>query len=216
MGQKGQNSLVPDVVVRRLPVYYRFLTNLREVGINRVSSKDLGEKVGVASSQVRQDFSKFGSFGLQGYGYDVEQLRGVMVDILGLDKPRHMIIIGAGHLGQALANHAAFERDGYSVVGMFDVNPQLTGNMIRDIEVMDIANLPQFAAENKVDIAIITVPRAYAREIVDQVVQLGIRGVWNFTSVKLDAVPGVNVENIHLSDSLMTLGYYINEPGSEA
>ena len=211
----GQYKNVPETVVRRLPVYYRFLTNLREVGINRVSSKDLGDIIGITSSQVRQDFSNFGSFGLQGYGYDVEQLRSEISNILGLGRFRKMIIIGAGHLGQALANYFSSERDGYSIVGVFDVNARRAGTRIHDFEIMDLRTLPQYAAENQVDIAVITVPRAYARETVDVVADLGIRGIWNFTSVKLESMPGVCIEDIHLSDSLMTLGFKMKEQSEE-
>lgn len=207
-----QDKRIPDIVIKRLPVYYRFLTSLRQAGISRVSSRDLGDTMGITSSQVRQDFSKFGSFGLQGYGYDVDQLRNEIGKILGLGKKRNMIIIGAGHLGQALARHSAFERDGYVTVGIFDVDRQILGEKIRDIEVMHMDTLTkQFVHDKAVDIAIITVPYVYARETADLVTELGIRGIWNFTSVKLDAPPGICVEDIHLSDSLMTLGYYMGE-----
>jgi redox-sensing transcriptional repressor len=181
------------------------------MGISRVSSTDLGKKMGITSSQVRQDFFNFGSFGLQGYGYDVDQLRQEIGSILGLDTMRTMIIIGAGHLGQALARHTAFEKDGYSVVGVFDISPHLIGEKIRDIEIMHVNKIAEFVSQNKVDIAVITVPRTYAKEVADLVTGLGIKGIWNFTSVKLTVPDDVAVENIHLSDSLMTLGYYMKE-----
>lgn len=206
-----QGKKIPDIVIKRLPVYYRFLTNLHQMGISRVSSTDLGKKMGITSSQVRQDFFNFGSFGLQGYGYDVDQLRAEIGSILGLDTLRKMIIIGAGHLGQALARHSAFEKDGYSVVGVFDINPHLIGEKIRDVEIMHVNKIAEFVASNKVDIAIITVPRTYAKEVADMVTGFGIMGIWNFTSVKLTLPDNVAVENIHLSDSLMTLGYYMKE-----
>ncbi|NLM84608.1 MAG: redox-sensing transcriptional repressor Rex [Clostridiales bacterium] len=205
----GQQKKIPDIVIKRLPIYYRFLTNLHQMGISRVSSSDLGKKMGITSSQVRQDFFNFGSFGLQGYGYDVEQLRQEIGNILGLNKQRTMIIIGAGHLGQALARHSAFEKEGYSVIGVFDINPHLVGTKIRDIEIMHVNRISQFCKENKVDIAVITVPRTYAKDVADLVISLGIKGIWNFTSVKLSVPDNVAVENIHLSDSLMTLGYYV-------
>ena len=206
-----QEKRIPDIVIKRLPVYYRFLTNLHQMGISRVSSTDLGKKMGITSSQVRQDFFNFGSFGLQGYGYDVDQLRAEIGGILGLDMVRTMIIIGAGHLGQALARHSAFEKDGYSVIGVFDINPHLIGEKIRDVEIMHVNKIAEFAAKNHVDIAVITVPRTYAKEVTDIITGLGIRGIWNFTSVKLAVPDDVAVENIHLSDSLMTLGYYMKE-----
>jgi redox-sensing transcriptional repressor len=206
-----QGKKIPDIVIKRLPIYYRFLTNLHQMGISRVSSTDLGKKMGITSSQVRQDFFNFGSFGLQGYGYDVDQLRQEIGSILGLDTMRTMIIIGAGHLGQALARHTAFEKDGYSVVGVFDISPHLIGEKIRDIEIMHVNKIAEFVSQNKVDIAVITVPRTYAKEVADLVTGLGIKGIWNFTSVKLTVPDDVAVENIHLSDSLMTLGYYMKE-----
>lgn len=204
-----QGKRIPDIVIKRLPVYYRFLTNLHQMGISRVSSTDLGKKMGITSSQVRQDFFNFGSFGLQGYGYDVDQLRQEIGSILGLDICHTMIIIGAGHLGQALARHSAFEKDGYTVVGIFDVNPHLIGQEIRDVEVMHVNKIADFVRGNAVDIAVITVPRTYAKEVADLVTELGIKGIWNFTSVKLTVPDDVAVENIHLSDSLMALGYYM-------
>lgn len=206
-----QGKKIPDIVIKRLPIYYRFLTNLHQMGISRVSSTDLGKKMGITSSQVRQDFFNFGSFGLQGYGYDVDQLRQEIGSILGLDTVRTMIIVGAGHLGQALARHSAFEKDGYSVVGVFDINPHLIGEKIRDVEIQHVNKITDFVAQNKVDIAVITVPRTYAKDVADLVTGLGIKGIWNFTSVKLTVPDDVAVENIHLSDSLMTLGYYMKE-----
>ena len=206
-----QEKKIPDIVIKRLPIYYRFLTNLHQMGISRVSSTDLGKKMGITSSQVRQDFFNFGSFGLQGYGYDVDQLQQEIGSILGLDSPHRMIIIGAGHLGQALARHSAFEKDGYSVVGVFDINPHLIGEKIRDVEIMHVNKISELLVQNTVDIAVITVPRTYAKEVADLVTSLGIRGIWNFTSVKLAVPDDVAVENIHLSDSLMTLGYYMKD-----
>jgi redox-sensing transcriptional repressor len=181
------------------------------MGISRVSSTDLGKKMGITSSQVRQDFFNFGSFGLQGYGYDVDQLRQEIGAILGLDTQRTMIIIGAAHLGQALARHSAFEKDGYSVIGVFDVNPRLIGEKIRDVEIMHVNRISEFVNQNRVDIAVVTVPRTYAKDVADLVTGLGIKGIWNFISVKLAVPEDVAVENIYLSDSLMTLGYYMKE-----
>lgn len=206
-----QDKKIPNIVIRRLPIYYRYLTNLHQMGINRVSSTDLGKKMGITSSQVRQDFFNFGSFGLQGYGYEVDQLRQEIAGILGIDKQRTMIIIGAGHLGQALARHPSFERDGFKLIGIFDINPKLIGETIRDVEIMHINRIAEFIIQNKVDIAVITVPRTYAKEVAVLVTGFGIKGIWNFTSVKLTVPDDVIVEHIHLSDSLMTLGYHMKE-----
>lgn len=209
----AQEKKIPEIVIKRLPVYYRYLTNLHNMGISRVSSKDLGTKMGITSSQVRQDFFHFGSFGLQGYGYDVHQLLMEIRSILGLDRQRNMIIVGAGHLGQALARHSAFAKDGFSVVGIFDVSPHLIGDVIQDITVMHVSKIADFLKDHAVDIAVITVPRTYANEVATLVTELGIRGLWNFTSVRLTVPEDVAVENIHLSDSLMSLGYFMKEKG---
>lgn len=206
-----QAKKIPETVIKRLPIYYRFLTNLHDMGISRVSSKDLGSKMGITSSQVRQDFFHFGSFGLQGYGYDVKQLLDEIRKILGLEKPRTMIVVGAGHLGQALARHSAFEKEGFKIIGIFDVNPHLIGDKVRDITIMHVSKIEEFLQDHTVDITIVTVPRIYASEVVNLVTGLGIRGIWNFTSVKLNVPDNVAVENIHLSDSLMSLGYFMKE-----
>lgn len=202
---------IPDIVIRRLPIYYRYLTNLHQMSISRVSSNDIGKKLGITPSQVRQDFFNFGSFGLQGYGYDVDQLRQEIGNILGLNIQRTIIIIGAGHLGQALARHTSLEMDGYKIIGIFDVSPLLVGERIRDLEIMHVNRIPEFVSRKAVDIAVITVPRSYAKETADLVTRLKIKGIWNFTSVMLTVPGDVAVENIHLSDSLMTLGYYLKE-----
>jgi redox-sensing transcriptional repressor len=204
-----QQKKIPDIVIKRLPIYYRFLTNLHQMGISRVSSTDLGKKMGITPSQVRQDFFNFGSFGLQGYGYDVDQLRQRWLDPGDRYPPHTLFIIGRRPPGQALARHSAFEKDGYSVIGVFDVNPHLIGEKIRDVEIMHVNKISEFVGRNHVDIAVITVPRTYAKEVADLVIDLGIKGIWNFTSVKLSVPDDVAVENIHLSDSLMTLGYYM-------
>jgi redox-sensing transcriptional repressor len=206
-----QVKKIPDIVIKRLPIYYRFLTNFYQMGISRVTATELGKKMGISSSQVRQDIFNFGNFGHQGYGYSVDQLRQKIGSILGLDIRHTMIVIGAGHLGQALARHSAFEKDSYTVIGVFDVNPHLIGEKIRDLEILHVNKLSEFINQNKVDIAVITVPRAYAKEVADIVTDLGIKGIWNFTSIKFTVPDGVALENIHLSDSLMTLGYYMRE-----
>lgn len=202
---------VPDIVIKRLPIYYRYLTSLHQMGISRISSTDMGKMLDITPSQVRQDFFNFGSFGLQGYGYDVDQLRQEIGNILGLNKQRTIIIIGAGHLGQALARHTALENDGYKIIGIFDVSPLLIGERIRDLEIMHVSRIPEFVSRRAVDIAVITVPRLYAKETADLVTRLNIKGIWNFTSVMLTVPGDVAVENIHLSDSLMTLGYFLKE-----
>lgn len=201
---------ISEAVIKRLPRYYRYLEDLLNMGISRVSSKDLSLRTGLTSSQVRQDFYCFGGFGLQGYGYDVEFLYNETKRILGLNTPFKMIIIGAGNLGQALSKHIPLEKRGFKVVGIFDINPNLIGKKVGDIEIMNVNNLGDFVKEIPVDIAAITVPGVHARETAELVISHGIKGLWNFAPVELKVPSDIALENIHLSDSLMVLGYKIS------
>ncbi len=171
--------------------------------------------MGITSSQVRQDFFTFGGFGLQGYGYDVELLCREIGNILGLGIMYQMVIIGAGNLGQALAKHTSFEKRGFRVIGIFDVSDRIIGEKISGVEIMHIDSLAEFTTQNHVDIAVVTVPYAYAREVVDKAVGLGIKGIWNFASAELKVPDDVVIENIHLSDSLIVLGYNLKKKGRE-
>ncbi len=204
---------ISSAVIKRLPRYYRYLSVLKQMGISRVSSKDLSKRMGITSSQVRQDFFNFGGFGLQGYGYDVESLQQEIGNILGLGVPFKMILIGAGNLGQALAKHTSFEKKGFKIIGIFDVNSHLIGENLKGIEIMHMDSLNDFVKKNQVDIAVITVPNVYAREVADKVIGLGIKGIWNFAPVELEVPEDIEMENIHLSDSLMVLRYNMIEKG---
>lgn len=201
---------ISEAVIKRLPRYYRYLEDLLNMGISRVSSKDLSARTGLTSSQVRQDFYCFGGFGLQGYGYDVDFLYNEIKKILGLDTSFKMIIIGAGNLGQALSKHIPLEKKGFKVVGIFDINPTLIGGKVGDIEIMNINDLEDFVKANPVDIAAITVPAVHARETAATAISLGIKGLWNFAPAELKVPSHIALENIHLTDSLMTLGYKIS------
>ncbi len=198
-------------VIRRLPRYYRYLGELIDNDITRISSRELSERMKVTASQIRQDLNNFGGFGQQGYGYNVEYLHAEIAKILGLDKTHKMIIVGAGNLGQALANYTSFEKRGFELVGMFDVNPRLLGMTIRGVEVYDIDLLEDFVKEHKVDIAMLTMPKANIKEMANNLAKWGIRGLWNFSPLDLYLPSNVQVENVHLSHSLMTLAYKINE-----
>ena len=164
----------------------------------------------VTASQIRQDFNNFGGFGQQGYGYKVEYLYEEIGKILGLDKTHNLIIIGAGNLGQALANYMNFERRGFLFKGMFDNNPALYGKKIRDMQVRPMEEMEQFVKENNIDIAVLTIPKNSARTVAEKLVRNGIRGIWNFAHVDLNVPKEIQVENVHLSDSLMKLTYNIN------
>ena len=198
-------------VIRRLPRYYRYLGNMIDNDIKRISSRELSEKMKVTASQIRQDLNNFGGFGQQGYGYNVEYLHEEIGKILGLDKEHKIIIVGAGNLGQALANYTSFEKRGFKLVGMFDVNPRLLGMTIRGVEVYDIDLLESFIKEHQVDIAILTIPKANVREMAQKLADWGIRGLWNFSPLDLYLPDHVHVENVHLSHSLMTLAYKIKD-----
>ncbi len=198
-------------VIRRLPRYYRYLGEMIDNDVTRVSSGELSEKMKVTASQIRQDLNNFGGFGQQGYGYNVEYLHSEIAKILGLDKEHKLIIIGAGNLGQALANYTSFEKRGFRLVGMFDVNPRLLGMTIRGIEVYDLDTLEDFVKKHQVDIAVLTLPKIHVKEIANNLVDWGIRGIWNFSPFDLYLPKHVQVENVHLSHSLMTLAYKIND-----
>ncbi len=202
---------VPIVVVKRLPRYYRYLGELLRQGITRISSGELSEKMGVTASQIRQDFNCFGGFGQQGYGYNIEKLYKEIGDILGLSNGYKTIIIGAGHLGHALANHSNFAKRGFELIGIFDKDPELFGTLIHDLPVLSMEELEPFCQKNHVDIAILALPKSAIEIVVPRLVQLGIKGLWNFSYTDIAVPADVAVENVHLSDSLMTLSYKITE-----
>ena len=202
---------VPDVVIKRLPRYYRYLSELLALGIQRISSGSLSEIMNVTASQIRQDFNYFGGFGQQGYGYNVEYLTKEICNILGLNDGDTMIIVGAGNLGRALANHTTFEKRGFRLVGIFDTDPAVIGKTIRGISIMDAKSIPDFVGKNNVDIAVLTVPNSAVNDTADVLIKSGIRGILNFSYTELDVPENVAVENVHLSDTLMTLAYRIKK-----
>ena len=202
---------VSMAVIKRLPKYHRYLKELMRNDVDRISSKELGEKIGFTASQIRQDLNNFGDFGQQGYGYNVKELYKQISLILGLDKEYTGVIIGAGNLGQAIANYNRFSESGLSIECIFDANPKLIGMRIRDIEIKDIDTLAQYLQENTVDIGIICVPRINAQKVTDMLVKGGVKGIWNFAPVDLVVPDGVKVENVHLSESLLTLVYQMNK-----
>ena len=202
---------ISKAVIKRLPRYYRYLGELLEDNVERISSNDLSKKMRVTASQIRQDLNNFGGFGQQGYGYNVKYLYTEIGKILGLDTVHPMIIVGAGNLGQALANYVEFEKRGFKLVGIFDVNPVLEGIAVRGIEIQMISDLPFFLKENNVEIAILTLPKNKAIDMADILIENGIKAIWNFAHVDLDTPDGVIVDNVHLSESLMTLSYNLSQ-----
>ena len=206
MEEKG----ISKAVISRLPRYYRYLGDLMDAGVERISSNDLSKKMNVTASQIRQDLNNFGGFGQQGYGYNVKYLRTEIGKILGLNQSHNMIIVGAGNLGLALAKYPSFEKSGFVLRGIFDVNPKLAGVMIRDITIRMMDELEAFLQENEIEIATLTLPRAKAVEVADILVKNGIKAIWNFAHTDLNLPKDVIVENVHLSDSLMKLSYNIS------
>ena len=202
---------ISSAVVNRLPRYYRYLGELLESGTDRISSKELSEKMNITASQIRQDLNNFGGFGQQGYGYNVEYLYNEIKKILGIDKPYNIIVVGGGNIGQALVNYTNFEKRGFYIKAVFDINPRLIGMTIRGVEVRDVDKMEEFVKNNNIDVAILTLPKAQAGETADNLAEWGVKGIWNFSPVDLDVPKGVSVENVHLTDSLMTLIYKIND-----
>lgn len=201
---------ISQAVIGRLPRYFRYLGELKDEGVERISSQELSKLMKVTASQIRQDFNNFGGFGQQGYGYNVVYLYQEIGKILGLDKPHHLIIIGAGNLGQALVNYVNFERRGFIFEGIFDNNPKLYGREVRGLKVQPMESVERFIHENEVDIAVLTIPKTCAVKVAEVLVNNGIKAIWNFAHVDLNVPEEIQVENVHLTDSLMKLSYNIN------
>ena len=200
---------ISKAVIKRLPRYYRYLGELQEAGVERISSGELSQQMKVTDSQIRQDLNNFGGFGQQGYGYNVQYLREEIAKILGLDRIHNIIIIGVGHLGQALANYTNFEKNSFRIIGLFDNNPELKGKVIRGVPIRMTDEIPAFLRENDVEIATLTLPKEYAIEVSKMLIENGIHAIWNFAHTDLNLVvpKNVAVQNVHLSESLMRLSY---------
>jgi len=203
---------ISNNVIRRLPKYMRKLDDLTAAGVERISSGELGRQMGLTPSQIRQDFSCFGEFGQQGYGYNVVALRQEIAKILGMDRNFSCVLVGVGNIGHALISHFNFNNFGFTLLGAFDVKADLIGADIQGIPVYDIKELRTRLGELQPDVAILCLPSFYANDVAPVLVDCGIRGIWNFTNVELD-LPGNNtvIENIYFSDSLLALGYYLSE-----
>lgn len=223
MGKKGldlggsilDEKEISQAVIGRLPRYFRYLGELKYEGVERISSQELSGLMKVTASQIRQDFNNFGGFGQQGYGYNVEHLYNEIGKILGLDRQHNFIIVGAGNLGRALGNYINFERRGFIFRGIFDQNPAVVGMEIRGVRVMAMEDMEKFIRENDIDIAVLTIPKNDAPEVAERLVKAGIRAIWNFAHVDLNVPAEIQVENVHLSDSLMKLSYNINRYAKE-
>ena len=202
---------ISNSVIRRLPRYYRFLGELEDQLISKISSRELSERMHITASQIRQDLNCFGGFGQQGYGYNVSELRKEIGRILGVDKHRKTILIGAGNLGTALAVHINFEKSGCSLVGIFDSNKKIVGNPLGKLSITDIDDLEDFCRENKPEVAVLCIPKSVTKEIVDRLTELGVRSFGNCSHYDINVEhKNIILENVHLGDSLLTLAYGVN------
>ena len=206
---------VSSAVIKRLPRYHRYLGELLREGKLRISSAELSRLMNVTASQIRQDLNCFGGFGQQGYGYNVKYLYSKISELLGVNEGFRAVIVGAGNLGRAIVRSNMFEKRGVDIVAMFDVNPELVNQKIEQVEIRSLDNLEVFCETNKVDFAVLTLPKENAQEVATRLVELGVRGFWNFTGQELELPEGAVVENVHLGDSLMTLCYRITAEDGE-
>lgn len=205
------NNKIPNAVIKRMPKYLRCLGELYDSGIKKTSSRELSERANVTASQLRQDLNNFGGFGLQGYGYDVCFLYNEIKKILGLNRIYNLIIIGGGNIGQALANYTEFEKRGIFIRAIFDVNPRLIGMEIRGIKIYDLDMLETYTVKNSVDIAVIATPGRAAQSVSERIIKLGIEGIWNFSHTDIKTNLNAIVENVNLTDGIMTLLYKFNQ-----
>ena len=201
---------ISDAVIRRLPRYYRQLNELHRRGVVRISSHTLGQEMNITASQIRQDFSCFGEFGQQGYGYNVEELKAEIGHILGVDNDHHLIMIGVGNLGHALLQNFPFSQSGFTVDAAFDVSPSVIGTTVNQVPVYSMSELDRFLQDHPVDVVVLTIPQSVAQDTANHLIGLGVKGFWNFTNIELSSqMPDVQFENIHFADSLLTLSYRI-------
>lgn len=201
---------ISDAVIRRLPRYYRHLNELCSRGVVRISSHSLGQEMSITASQIRQDFSCFGEFGQQGYGYNVEELKAEIGHILGVDNDHHLIMIGVGNLGHALLQNFPFSQCGFTVDAAFDVSPAVIGTAVNGVPICSMSELDTFIQSHSVDVVVLTIPQTVAQDTADHLISLGVKGFWNFTNIELSSqIPDVQFENIHFADSLLTLSYRI-------
>ena len=206
-----QENRISDAVIHRLPKYYRYLSELEAMGTEKVSSSRMSTEMNLNASQIRRDLNCFGGFGQQGYGYQVSRLKQEIMKILGIGESYKAVIVGAGNIGQALLQYKHFANEGYNIIAIFDVEQSLIGRNFDGITIKPMRDLPSFLDEQAVDIGIIAVPKQHAQRIADELVSLGVRAIWNFAPVDVQVRRGVSVQNVHLSDSLYILSYYMRE-----
>ncbi len=206
----SKNKKISGAVVRRLPKYYRYLKDFMKKGIYKTSSKELSQITGFSASQIRQDLNNFGGFGQQGFGYDVNNLCNEIGKIIGTDKSYKVAIVGAGNIGQAIANYTGFYENGYEIVAIFDKNPKLLGLSMRDVTVQNVDDIEIVLKDQTIDIGVICTPKAVAQATADKLIRCGIKAIWNFAPTDLKIPENIALENVHLNESLFSLTYYLN------
>ena len=207
-----RNTKVSTAVIRRLPRYYRHLSELQESGVVRISSSGLGKSMGLTASQIRQDLFCFGGFGQQGYGYKVDSLKEEIGEILGISRGHTLVVLGTGNLGRAIIQNFRFSSNGFRLLAAFDINPDMVGAQIAGVPVYHTDEMEAFVSSRQVDVGLLTVPIAAAQQMGDRLVRAGVKGIWNFTNYELTcSQTGVVVESVHFSDSLLTLSYLISQ-----
>ena len=206
-----QTKVISKAVIKRLPRYRRYLGELKKRGVEKISSKDLSELIGYTASQIRQDLNNFGGFGQQGYGYSVENLYNEISNILGLNKDYKTVVVGYGRLGQAMASYIDKNEKQFRIAGIFDVSDKVVNEVFKNVQVYAFDDLKDFVIKNDIEIAVVTVPREKGQVVADTLVEAGIKGIWNFSSVDLELPDNVCVENVHMSDSLHALAYYMKD-----
>ncbi len=206
-----QTKVISKAVIKRLPRYRRYLGELKKRGVEKISSKDLSELIGYTASQIRQDLNNFGGFGQQGYGYSVENLYNEISNILGLNKEYKTVVVGYGRLGQAMASYIDKNEKQFRIAGIFDVSDKVVNEVFKNVQVYAFDDLKDFVIKNDIEIAVVTVPREKGQVVADTLVEAGIKGIWNFSSVDLELPDNVCVENVHMSDSLHALAYYMKD-----
>ena len=207
-----RNAKVSTAVIRRLPRYYRHLSELQEAGVVRISSSALGKSMGLTASQIRQDLFCFGEFGQQGYGYKVDSLKEEIGEILGFSRGHTLVVVGTGNLGRAIIQNFRFSGNGFQLLAAFDVNPAVVGTWIAGVPVYHADGLESFIPKHRVDVGMLTVPIAAAQQMGDRLAEAGVKGIWNFTNYEIAcAKRDVVVESVHFSDSLLALSYMISQ-----
>lgn len=208
MPSQGKVSLP---VIKRLPKYYRYLSEMKQKGVTKVSSSELARMMGTTASQVRQDFNCFGGFGQQGIGYEVSRLHNEIGTLLFKEDSLSTILIGTGRLGTAISSYLNNDARGYRLLAAFDVKEEVIGTELCGMTIQHIDNLREFCKSNSPDVAVLCIPKLSAKQLAPTLVELGIKGFWNFSHYDLTVeYPGMIVENVHLGDSLMSLSYRVN------